>query len=93
MSEFDEKKALELAQKCTEWHGCASGDCPHDSYRECFDAVHIEGQRDQHSKDQERIAELEQRSQDREATIVNLEAELEKFRNWYKLGCKESLDG
>lgn len=52
-----------------------------------------QGVRYQIEQDQERIAELEQRSQDREATIVNLEAELEKFRNWYKLGCEESLDG
>lgn len=32
-------------------------------------------------------------AKEREATIVKLEAELEKFRNWYKLGCKEYLDG
>lgn len=38
-----ESKLSEMAEKCTEWHGCASGDCPHDTYRECFNAVHKEG--------------------------------------------------
>lgn len=60
--EFDENAALQLAQQCTEWHGCASGDCPHDTYRECFDAVHIEGQREKFTQLKSQLEEKDARN-------------------------------
>ncbi|HYE73557.1 MAG TPA: hypothetical protein VEF04_09500 [Blastocatellia bacterium] len=35
--------ASEAAKSCTEWHACATGDCEHEKYSECFDAVFVEG--------------------------------------------------
>jgi hypothetical protein len=46
MNDTKEAEALEAAAEgCCEWHGCATGDCPHDKYVDCFEAVFKEGWR------------------------------------------------